>query len=117
MRYHHTLFWGGYDLTRIIFLVALLGGLVSACATPETRLRNGLMSAGLSRDASACMADRMIDRLSLVQLRRLSDLSKISEQRIREMRVGAFWRQVRALRDPEILSIAARAGISCAISE
>jgi hypothetical protein len=104
-------------LARTIFLIALLGGLVSACATPETQLRNGLMSAGLSRDASACMADRMIDRLSLVQLRRLSDLSKISKQRISEMRLGAFWQQVRALRDPEILSIAARAGLNCAISE
>ena len=104
-------------MIRKIFLAALLGGLVSACATPEARLRNGLMAAGLSRDASACMADRMIDRLSLVQLRRLSDLSKISEQQIGEMRVGAFWRQVRALRDPEILSIAARAGLSCAISD
>lgn len=104
-------------MTRTLILTALLGSCVSACATPEARLRNGLMAAGLSRDASACMADRMIDRLSLVQLRRLSDLSKISEQRIGEMRVGAFWRQVRALRDPEILSIVTRAGLSCAISD
>ena len=59
----------------------------------------------------------MVDKLSLAQLRRLSDLSKIKEQRLGEMRVREFWRQVRALRDPEILAITARAGLSCAISE
>jgi hypothetical protein len=96
-----------------IFIAASLAG----CATSETRLRNGLINAGLSSQASACMADRMIDKLSLAQLRRLSDLSKIKEQRLGQMRVGEFWRQVRALRDPEILSITARAGLSCAISE
>lgn len=90
---------------------------LTACATPEVRLRNGLMAAGLSRDTSACMADRMIDRLSLAQLHRLSDLSKIDANRIGEMRVGQFWRQIRALRDPELLSIVSRAGLSCAIYE
>ena len=95
----------------------LLLATLSACSTPETRLRNGLQSAGLSADTSACMADRMIDKLSLPQLKRLSDLSKISDKKIGEMRVGQFWRQVRALRDPEILAITTRAGLSCAISE
>lgn len=90
---------------------------LSACATPEARLRNGLQSAGLSRDTSTCMADRMIDKLSLTQLKRLSDLSKISDKRIGQMRVGEFWRQVRALRDTEILAITTRAGLSCAITE
>jgi hypothetical protein len=100
------------------FAVALLTlATLSACSTPETRLRNGLQSAGLSADTSACMADRMIDKLSLPQLKRLSDLSKISDKKIGEMRVGQFWRQVRALRDPEILAITTRAGLSCAISE
>ena len=100
------------------FAVALLPlAPLSACSTPEPRLRNGLQSAGLSADTSACMADRMIDKLSLPQLKRLSDLSKISDKKIGEMRVGQFWRQVRALRDPEILAITTRAGLSCAISE
>jgi hypothetical protein len=100
-----------------IMAALILASSLSACATPETRLRNGLQSAGLSRDTSACMAGRMIDKLSLTQLKRLSDLSKISDKRIGEMRVGEFWRQVRALRDPEILSITTSAGLSCAISE
>ncbi|MEY3906605.1 MAG: hypothetical protein RIR59_1428 [Pseudomonadota bacterium] len=104
-------------MMRGFALALLTSSLLAGCATPETRLRNGLMGAGLSRDTSACMADRMIDKLSLTQLKRLSDLSKISETRLATMRVGAFWRQIRALRDPEILAITTRAGLSCAISE
>ena len=101
------------------FTFSALGAalLLAGCATPEARLRKGLMNAGLPPQASACMADRMIDKLSLAQLLRLSDLSKISSRRLGEMRVGEFWHQVRALRDPEILAITARAGLSCAISE
>lgn len=103
---------------RTKLVIALLAAsTLSACATPETRLRNGLQSAGLSHTTSMCMADRMIDKLSITQLKRLSDLSKISDNRIGDMRVGDFWRQVRALRDPEILAITTRAGLSCAISE
>lgn len=103
---------------RTKILISLLAAsLLSACATPETRLQKGLQSAGLSRNTSVCMADRMVDKLSLTQLKRLSDLSKISDKRIGDMRVGEFWRQVRALRDPEILAITTRAGLSCAISE
>jgi len=100
-----------------IAVALLIATTLSACATPETRLRKGLQSAGLSASTSTCMADRMIDKLSLVQLKRLSDLSKISDKKIGQMRVGDFWRQVRALRDPEILAITTRAGLSCAISE
>lgn len=102
--------------TKLV-LALLAASTLSACATPETRLRNGLQSAGLSRETSTCMAERMIDKLSLTQLKRLSDLSKISDKKIGDMRVGEFWRQVRALRDPEILAITTRAGLSCAISE
>jgi len=107
----------GADMRTKLLVILIAASTLSACATPEVRLRNGLQSAGLSQDTSTCMADRMIDKLSLTQLKRLSDLSKISDKRIGQMRVGEFWRQVRALRDPEILAITTRAGLSCAISE
>ena len=56
----------------LLLIPALL--VLSACATPETRLRSGLQNAGLSKTMATCMAGRMVDRLSLVQLRRLSAL-------------------------------------------
>jgi hypothetical protein len=104
-------------MKRLTLFTVGAASLLSACAKPESRLRNGLIAAGLPRETSACMAERMVDRLSLTQLHRLSDLSHLRQDRIGQMRVGEFWRQIRALRDPEILTVATRAGLSCAIYE
>lgn len=89
---------------------------LSACASPEMRLRTGLMDAGLSRNQSACMAERMVDKLSLTQLRRIAALGNLRDDRIGEMSVDRFLRNIRALRDPEILTVTTRAALGCAIS-
>ncbi len=60
---------------------------LSACATPETRIRIALTDAGLSKPIAACMADRMVDRLSLVQLNRLNGLKKLHGQDMRKVTV------------------------------
>lgn len=92
-------------------LVALLG-----CATPETRLRTGLMNAGLSAGQSACMADRMVNKLSLLQLRRIASLRNFGRERIGDMSVDRFLHNIRSLEDTEILAVTTRAALSCAIS-
>ena len=48
---------------RLFALLALI--LLSGCATPETRLKQALVEAGLSEPMAGCMAGRMVDRLSL----------------------------------------------------
>ena len=57
-----------------IKLVIVTSLALAACATPETRVRIALMDAGLSKPVATCMADRMVDRLSLIQLNKLSGL-------------------------------------------
>ncbi len=91
----------------------LLGALVllSACATPEARLRAGLVNAGLSQPMAACMAERMVDRLSLAQLRRIGDLPYARDERT----VAGFLHRVRALRDTEILTMSSAAAAVCAL--
>ncbi|MDQ8756847.1 hypothetical protein RCO27_11475 [Sphingosinicella sp. LHD-64] len=81
-----------------------------SCATPEARLRTGLVNAGLPAGLSACMAERMVDRLSLIQLRRLADLPAAREA----ASVEQFLRRVRALRDPEIWAVASSSAGLCA---
>jgi hypothetical protein len=93
---------------RLSMAVAIL--LVAGCAVPEARLRTGLINAGLSPPLAACMAERMVDRLSLAQLRRIGDLPQARESQS----VDQFLRRVRALRDPEILTISAAAATLCA---
>ena len=86
--------------------------LLAACATPETRLRNGLVEAGLSEPLAACMADRMVGRLSLIQLRRLADLKNAG----RADSLDAFLHRVRSLRDPEVWTVTSTSAAVCAVA-
>ena len=96
-------------------LVTFVALALSACATPETRVRTALMDAGLSRPIAACMADRMVDRLSLVQLNKLSGLKKLRGQDMRRVTVADFLKRTRSLQDPEILGVVSSSGLICAV--
>jgi hypothetical protein len=92
-------------------LIPILGAaMLAGCATPEARLRDGLVNAGLSPQLAGCMAHRMAGRLSLGQLMRLRDLPQARES----VTIGEFLHRVRALRDPEILSITSSSAALCA---
>ena len=95
---------------RIVLLVCTTLAL-AACATPEARVRTGLTNAGLSAPMAACMAERMVDRLSLIQLRRLGDLPYARDERS----VAGFLHRVRALRDTEIWGVTSAAAAVCAV--
>jgi hypothetical protein len=83
---------------------------LAGCAVPEARLRAGLVRAGLPKPLSACMAERMVDRLSLKQLMRIADLPKAS----RSESIDQFLHRVRALEDPEILGVTTSSAALCA---
>ncbi len=100
-------------MRRIIALVAVSA--LAACATPETRVRTALIDAGLSKPIASCMADRMVDRLSLIQLNRLSGLKKLRGQDIRKITVEEFLKRTRSLQDPEILGVVSSSGLICAV--
>jgi hypothetical protein len=61
------------------------------------------------------MADRMVDRLSLIQLNKLNGLKKLRRQDMRQVTVEEFLRRTRALQDPEILGVATSSGLICAV--
>ena len=100
---------------RLLFAALPLLAL-SACATPESRVRTALIDAGLSRPVASCMAQRMVDRLSLGQLQKLSRLSGLSKTQIGQLSVGELLRRTKALGDPEILTVVTTAGLGCAIA-
>lgn len=88
---------------------------LSACATPETRVRTALLDAGLPPPIAGCMADRMVDRLSLVQLNKLSGLKKLRAGEMRKLSIDEFLRRTRSLQDPEILGVVSSSGLVCAL--
>ena len=73
------------------------------------------MDAGLSPRLATCMAERMVDRLDITQLRRLQSLASLRKTDVRTLSVDRFLYKVRALDDPEIFVVTSKAAISCAL--
>jgi hypothetical protein len=97
-------------------LVMGFGFFLAGCATPETRLRTGLENAGVPKTQSACMADRMTDKLSFTQLRRLGSLASVRDDDARDDNVQEFLHRVRALGDAEIVSVSISSAALCALN-
>ena len=95
--------------TPVLALAAAL--LLASCAVPEARLRAGLINAGLSPSLAACMAERMADRLSLMQLRRIGDLPRATSS----VSVQQFLHRVRSLGDARILGVSSSSAALCAV--
>lgn len=100
---------------RLGAAIAILS-LVTACATPETRVRKGLIRAGLPEPLSRCMASRMVDKLSLLQLNRLNGLAALKDKQTGKLDLAEFTKKTKALQDPEIVSVVTSSGIVCAIN-
>ena len=82
-----------------------LSGCVSKLATG--RVRSALVEAGLSDVNARCMADRMTDRLSIGQLRRLQQM-RGSQRSISDFVAG-----VRRVGDAETISVTVSAAAMC----
>lgn len=92
-----------------VLLLALplaLAGCVEQVA--ERKVRAALVDAGLPPATSDCMARRMVDRLSIAQLRRLQALQ--GEKRS----VADYVAAVRRVGDPEVFQVTAAAAAVCA---
>ncbi len=61
------------------------------------------------------MAERMVDRLSLVQLRRVQSLASIRNSHIGGLTVDRFLYKLRALEDPEIFAVTSKAAVACTL--
>ena len=88
---------------------------LGACASPEHQLRAGLVDAGLSQDLSACMAHDMASRLSVTQLLRLRDLSRVGGDDRARTSIDRYLHQVRGLKDTELLIVTTKAAARCAL--
>ena len=96
-------------------LPLLIAITLSACASPETRIRNALVEAGLSKPVAGCMAGRMVDRLSLGQLNKLRGLGKLQDKKGQKLSIAEYVARTKALQDPEIVSVVTSSGVICAV--
>lgn len=101
-------------MNKLIWIPILAALTLAGCATPETRLRTGLVDAGLSQPIAGCMAERMVDRLSLLQLRRIGSLASLKDKKASDLSLNQFLFKVRALKDAEILAVTTSSAALCA---
>jgi hypothetical protein len=101
-------------MKKLGFVIAATA-LLSGCATPETRIRTALIDAGLSKPVAGCMAERMVDRLSLLQLNKLRGLGKLKDKKASQISIEEFVKRTKALQDPEILGVVSSSGLICAL--
>jgi len=102
-------------ISRPILIASALA--LTSCATPQTRIENALVEAGLSEPMAGCMAERMVDRLSLLQLNKLRGLKKLKNPDAENMSIGEFMKHTKSLQDPEILGVVSSSGAICAIKQ
>jgi len=88
---------------------------LSACSTPESRVRSSLIKIGLPNATASCMADNVASKLNSDQIRTLSRMSGMSEGRIGSMSIAEFTRMLARSDNAEMLALFARAGVACAV--
>ena len=95
-------------MCRVFVVVALLAATGCVQKIAESRVRSALLDAGLSERNAECMAGRMVDRLSIAQLRKLERLE--GEKRSLADYVVA----VRRVGDTEAIAVTASSAALCA---
>lgn len=95
--------------TRLV-LLALPSLMLSGCVEriAESRVRSALVGAGLSEQTSDCMARRMVDRLTIGQLRKLQALQGPKRS------AADYVAAVRKVGDPQVLEVTASSAALCA---
>jgi hypothetical protein len=93
--------------------VAVLPGCVEKIA--ESRVRTALSEAGLSNENADCMAGRMVDRLTIPQLKKLEALKARKGERERPVTISEFVERVRRVGDAEVVAVTASSAGLCAV--
>jgi hypothetical protein len=92
---------------RIVLAAAALATAGCVEKIAENRVRSALLDAGLSQRNAGCMAQRMVDRLSIGQLRKLEAL------RGKKRSLVEYVVAVRRVGDPEVIGVTASSAALC----
>jgi len=96
-------------LIKILLLVAVLSAAIwyGAHAYAQQQVRSAFAEAGMSDDAAACMGRRLAERLSLLQLHKLSEL------RGEKHGVHGLVKAVRRMDDPQVVAVTGKSALLC----
>ena len=92
-------------------IAAIATGLLLAACTPSKlaygQVKSAMIDAGLSDSTAACMANRMTDQLSLIQLNKLKRLKGSNRS------LGEFVSAVRRVNDPGAINVTVTSAALC----
>jgi hypothetical protein len=93
---------------RAVAVVLLLAAAGCVEKIAESRVRSALVEAGLSAGNADCMGERMVDRLTIGQLRKLEALQGDKRS------VADYVAAVRKVGDAEVIAVTASSAAFCA---
>ena len=102
---------------RARILCAVIAALsLSGCVdrVVESRVRSALSDAGLSDANAQCMASRMVDRLTIGQLRKLEELKGRAGESAKPARLRDYVERVRRVGDAEVIAVTTSSAALCA---
>lgn len=104
-------------MKRIAFSIAL-AGLVAGCATvsPEAQVRDKLVAAGVKPHMADCMADKLVRKLDVSELKELGRVAKLPRENPGALSFDELTYRLQAVNNPHIVSVVTRAGLGCAIA-
>ena len=94
------------------FAALTVATLLAACATPAEKITTALTDYGLPEKQARCMGERLQDKLSLEQLKRLNDLARQNRGQGR-VSVNALADQLNRDGDPKLVAAVVGAGFGC----
>ena len=103
-------------MKRYLALLVTPALLLAGCAETiaEDRVRSALVGAGLPEPTANCMAERMVDRLTIPQLRKLEALKGDGSEG-QNATLQDYLARVRAVGDTEVIAVTASSGALCAV--
>lgn len=109
-------------LLIVLALLAVVGAVLWATlggglqGTAEDRLEREFVARGLPQPMAACMAERMAERLSVLQLRKLKELAPEEGEADGPLSVAELLERVRRVDDAEVLEVTASSAAVCAFA-
>lgn len=79
------------------------------------RIESTLIARGVPQPMAECMAGRMVDRLTMSQLRKLEELGAREGENPLPLSTGELLARIRRVNDPEALEVTATAAAVCAM--
>lgn len=90
---------------------------MGACAQTiaKSRVQSALIDAGLDRGNADCMAERMVDRLTIDQLRKLEALKAKNGEPARPTTLKGYVDRVARVGDAEVLAVTSSSAALCVV--